>query len=1141
MVMEMENFNEICTSAFFSAPVEENIEQSNSEFNQELCKVCDEIEKRELFDSSYDDELYTQCLMVETTLIQQQVGRGIKRGITTDENKVTKKAKFDEGASTSSIETNDVDNNKGDDLNIFYSSLIDTVVGKICQFEKKDSGWSLNQIKYIDMNVNKFNPLRGSSYINLPQDIKSKKAVINVKNNDNMCFKWALLSGLYPVCKNVDRVASYAIHGNKLKFTGISFPVKIADISKVEKLNNISINVFGLEYNKEKRCNSVVGPLYLTKCRTPNHINLLYISNGTNNHYCYIKNLSRLVSSQISRQHHAVYICDSCLLHFPSKERLNNHQQYDCAHICTELPNGEDSKKDWFGNATSNNKLKFDKFAKKLEMPFMIYADFKAFLNPIESCSNDPSKPSTINIQKHEVYSFGYYIKCSYDNRLSKYETYSGSNCAQVFMNRLCEDVKTIVKKNSFQKCHVPLSDEDKIKISNSNICHICETELNEDLFYDFDWHTGSFRGVAHQVCSSKYRTPRHIPIFLHNFSHYHAHFIVNALNLDDDKFEVIPQNKERYISFSKQLTINNQPVSLRFVDSLKFLSCSLDQLAKNLNDDQFTELKRNYPNNEDFSRLRRKGIYPYEFMCNSDCLKHPSLPDQHQFYSSLTDSNISNDDYNYAKDIWQHFKCSSMSDYSNLYLKTDVLLLTDVFENFRKLCIKTYGLDPAHYYTAPAGIRGGVSQCSNRYARANNKFMEDYDSEKPNSYLTYFDANNLYGWAMSQSLPVGGFEWVDSNTDYNVSDNSDFGYVLEVDLEYPDELHDLHSDFPLCPENICVGNTKESKLVPNLNNKNKYIIHYRNLKQCVEMGIKLIKVHRILKFKQSSWLKKYIDLNTSLRTLATSNFEKDFFKLMNNSVFGKTMENIEKRVNVKLLTHWDNRGKVLGAQDWIAKPEFHSLSIFSEHLVAIQLRKTKLIYDKPIYLGFCILDISKTLMYEFHYNYMIKKFHNKIKLLYTDTDSLIYQIFTDNFYEDIKPDLLHYFDTSDYPENNIYGYPKINKKKLGFFKDENNGKVLKEFVGLRSKMYALEIEDKFIAKTKGVNKSVTKKMNMENYKSCLFNKNVLYCSMLRFKSIKHTIFTQKINKTSLSYNDTKRCIMDNNIDTLAWGHYKLR
>ncbi|KAH9629435.1 hypothetical protein HF086_013349 [Spodoptera exigua] len=400
-------------------------------------KVCDKMEKRELFDSSYDDELYNQCVMVETTLIQQQVGRGIKQGIITNENKVTKKTKLNEGASTSSIETNDIDNNK--------------VECDTCHV-------------YIAK----------SSYVNLPQDIKLKKAVINVKNNDNMCFKWALLSGLYPVGKSVDR-----------------------------RKDLIAID---------------------------NMIALTFVRN------------------------------------------------YQTASI---------PKKDWFGKPTSNTKLKFDKFVKKLEMPFVIYADFEAFLNPIESCSNDPSKPSTVNIQKHEVYSFGYYIKCSYDNRLSKYETYSGSNCAQVFMNRLCEDVKTIVKKNSFQKCPVPLSDEDKIKISNSTICYICETELNEDLFTILIG-TLAVLGVLH-------------------INHYDAHFIVHALNFDDNKVEVIPQNKERYISFSKQLTINNQPVSLRFVDSLKFLSCSLDQLAKNLNDDQFTELKRNYPNNEDFSRLRRK------------------------------------------------------------------------------------------------------------------------------------------------------------------------------------------------------------------------------------------------------------------------------------------------------------------------------------------------------------------------------------------------------------------------------------------------------------------------------------------------------------------------------------------------------
>ncbi|XP_041969806.1 uncharacterized protein LOC121726481 [Aricia agestis] len=393
----------------------------------------------------------------------------------------------------------------------------------------------------------------------------------------------------------------------------------------------------------------------------------------------------------------------------------------------------------------------------------------------------------------------------------------------------------------------------------------------------------------------------------------------------------------------------------------------------------------------------------------------------------------------------------------------------------------------------------------------------------------------------MSQHRPVGGFEWVDPNTNFDIPDTSEYGFILEVDLKYPDELHDLHSDLPLCPENICVGDTKNKKLVPNLNNKTKYKIHYRNLKQCLKLGIKLQKVHRILKFNQSPWLQKYINLNTQLRTKATSDFEKDFYKLMNNSVFGKTMENIEKRVNVKLLPHWENRGKSLGAQDLIAKLEFHSLSIFSENLVAIQLRKTKILHDKPIYLGFCILDISKTLMYEFHYDYILKKFGGNTKLLYTDTDSFIYQFFTDNLYEDLKPDLMGRFDTSDYPPNNLFSYPRINIKKLGYFKDENNGDIIEEFVGLRSKMYAFTVGEKFVAKAKGVNKSVTKKLELENYKSCIFNKNIQHHSMYRFRSIKHTIFTQEINKSSLSYQDTKRYILPNQIDTLAWDHFKLK
>ncbi|XP_063388138.1 uncharacterized protein LOC134674022 [Cydia fagiglandana] len=1066
------------------------------------------------------------------------------------------------------------------DKDEIFESVVKDILTKLFNFERKDSGWSLVKFNYLDVNVNKFNPLRGSSYIELPRDIQNRKAVINVKNSDHECFRWAVLSGLYPPTSHRSNTTkSYIAHKNKLNFGNLTFPLKVGDIQKFEKMNDISINVFGLEYNSKSKIHDVVGPLHLTKCKKATHLNLLYISKDSKGHYCYIKNLSRLVSKQLSNTQHAAHICDGCLSNFTTRDNLMNHQRNDCFHVCTHLPSEQDKKKNWFNEKVSSNILTFDNYERKLRVPFVIYADFEAFLNPIQTGKINPTTSSTTNIQKHEVYSFGYYIKCSYNDKLSVYRTYKGKNCTQEFMKYMEQDLKAICRRNTFVKTPLPLSNANNVHISQSSTCYICDKNLNEDSVISYNYHTGLYEGVAHKFCFEKYRAPNFVPVFFHNLCNYDSHFIVHGLGLMEGDIELIPENKEKYISFSKNLQINNRTVKLRFVDSLKFMSSSLDKLAKNLLPEQFHELKLNFSCEEDFKRLLRKGVYPYEHMSSYDSLNLTALPSKDDFFSSLSDSHISEEDYDHAKDVWSHFQCKNMGDYSDLYLKTDVLLLTDIFENFRNLCLKTYGLDPAHYYTAPGlswdamlrttkiklelltdidkiafiakNIRGGISQCSNRYAKANNIFLSDYNQNIPSSFLMYFDANNLYGWAMSQCLPTGKFEWVNTDTDFNISDDADHGLILEVDLEYPNELHDSHSDLPFCPENVCLGNSKEKKIIPNLNKKTNYVIHYRNLKQCLKNGLKLSKIHRILKFQQFMWLKSYIDLNTHMRSQASSDFEKDFFKLMNNSVFGKTMENVAKRVNVKLLNNWENRGKMQGVQSLIAKPEFHSLSIFSENLVAVQLNKTRIFYNKPIYLGFCVLDVSKTLMYDFHYSYMKTKYPDNLKLLYTDTDSLVYQIFTENYYADIKSDLNLYFDTSDYPPSNKYDLPLINKKRLGFFKDENNGRILKEFVGLRSKMYTLDVEkydendektEKYgvLSKAKGVNKCVTKKLTLDNYKTCLFNKNLQRAQMLRFKSIKHIIFTQKINKISLSHEDTKRYLLENSSDTLAWGHYKI-
>ena len=242
-----------------------------------------------------------------------------------------------------------------------------------------------------------------------------------------------------------------------------------------------------------------------------------------------------------------------------------------------------------------------------------------------------------------------------------------------------------------------------------------------------------------------------------------------------------------------------------------------------------------------------------------------------------------------------------TLQDYHDLYNEADVLLLADVFENFRDICIKNYKLDPAHYYTAPGlawdaalkvtkvelellsdidmllmvekGIRGGVSMISTRYGKANDKYMGDsFIKKDPSKYIQYFDANNLYGWAMSKSLPTHNFKWMEEDEKNNWKN---YSCILEVDLEYPKSLHDLHNDYPLVPEQIVVNQVK--KLIPNLGDKKNYVIHYENLKQYLNLGLKLTHIHTGIKFEESPWLKSYIDINTDLRTRAKNNFEKDF------------------------------------------------------------------------------------------------------------------------------------------------------------------------------------------------------------------------------------------------------------------------
>ena len=491
--------------------------------------------------------------------------------------------------------------------------------------------------------------------------------------------------------------------------------------------------------------------------------------------------------------------------------------------------------------------------------------------------------------------------------------------------------------------------------------------------------------------------------------------------------------------------------------------------------------------------------------------------------------------------------------------------ILADVFENFRKACMETYELDPAHFISLPGlawqeclkktglqlelltdyhmllmieeGIRGRICHAVHRYAKANNIYMKEYDQSKESSYIQYLDANNLHGAAMSEKLPRNRFKWVidileiDEKFVKSYNKNSIKGYILEIDVDYPNKLHKLHIDKPFLPERMEIDKTK--KLVCNLHDKKKYVVHISILKQALDHGLKLKKMHRVIELNQEAWLKKYIDINTELRKKASNGFEKDFFKLMNNAVFGKTTENVRKHRDIKLVKTNCKRNKL------VSEPNYHTMKLTEENLSIIEMKIVEVKLNKPIYLGLSILEISKIIIYEFWYDYMKRKYGDMVKLCYTDTDSLVMTIKTKDFYKDVAQDVQERFDTSNYSVDRPLPKGK-NKKVIGLMKDKLGGGIITEFVALRPKTYSYTT-DEFIEmkKAKGTKKCIIKKMlKFEDYKKCLFGNESMLKSQQRFKSKNHEVYTENIIKIAFSSNDDKRIVPLDRITSYPYGYY---
>ena len=1061
--------------------------------------------------------------------------------------------------------------------------LIAVLRDRHINFMRDGSGMHVKELRKADVQITEVNYLAyaGRAFIPLPPFLANKKAIVNIQNADTRCFGYAILSALHPAGFHPERAAHYDRYFDQhVELRDLDYPVEVDQFRAVEDRIHIPFNVYTY-YDDGGRARY---PLYLSHVNPDTAIDLLFFEG----HFAWIRNFSRFLGDQNSNEHASFY-CKRCLGRFSRESALEKHKLF-CVSI--------DGCKQIYTMPAEGTSLKFYNVRNQTKFPFSFYADFEALTVPWTQ-RNRATDPKNC-YQKHMPISVGFKLVSSVPGVLDNepYETYTNEDVCAWFLNRMLV-YRGLVNAYLFDERRMVMTDADKDNFDSATICYICRKPFPDDTVskkkseskvHDHDHVSGIYRGAAHSSCNLKLRRTYTIPVFLHNFRGYDSHLIVPAFTqFRGLEMKVIGQGLEKYLT----LTWDKDIV---FKDSLAFLSGSLQAVVACLlkaGKEKFRVLRSEFRSITDeagIDLLLRKGVYPYDYMDSAARFDELALPPRAAFFNRLSGSECSEADYQHAMAVWDKFNCTSMADYHNLYLKTDVLLLADVFESYRDATIATLGLDPSYYVSAPhlswdcmmkmtdcrlslltdpmmfmlvqTNLRGGISMISKRYAKANNKYMGDaYDPKVRSSFILYTDANNLYGLAMSEPLPYDDFNWLSPEEFEHIDwiaqhDDQEVGYFVECDLHYPDELHDEHNDYPLAAERIVVedhllsGNqhglrehyaishSATSKLIPNFFDKTKMLLHYRNLRFYLLHGMELTRVHRVIRFKQARWLEPYIRTNTELRAISKDPIEVKLRKDMVNVIYGKTCENLTKRTDIRLVNTKQQ------CQKLIAKPQCIRSQIFAEDLVGIALQMVKCLINRPTYVGFAVLELSKLHMYKFHYDHFTQ-WYPTAELLFTDTDSLVYQVFTKDLYVDLAAHR-EQFDFSNYPDNHPL-HDNANRMVVGKMKDEAGSLVISEFVGLRPKMYSYLVaqEDhttfKEHKRAKGIQRAAMTDIVHTDYVAQLQQARENYVNVRRIGQKHHRVFTIEALKRGLCSFDDKRYLRDDGIKTYAHGHRRIR
>ena len=721
----------------------------------------------------------------------------------------------------------------GSDTDEVIQSLFESFLQKYeenFQDKMRGSDFEFDGINFLYYNFNKTSINRGGSYIDSPKWLKDKKSTINPKNNDAKCFQYAvtLALNLDNIDNHPERISKIKHFINKYNWKDIDFPSTSKDWKKSESDNEVALNVLYVPHNTKKINIAYKSNNNLT---CDKQIILLMITNGEKWHYLTVKNLPGLLRRATSTHKEDFYRLN-CFHSYRTRNKLEAHKKicnnHDYCHV--EMPT-----KDY-------NVIKYNFGEKSMKLPFVIYADLECLLEKMSTFINNPNESSTTEINKHTPLGYSLFTHCSLDESKNKLNYYRGEDCMKKFFKDLRTHATKII--NYEKKKMIPLTIKEEIYHNKQKICYICKKEFDNNYkkqqkVRDHCHHTEKYRVAAHNICNLRYKVPKEIPVVFHSGSTYDYHFIIKELVKEFDvNFDCLGENTEKYITFSvpskKKIEIKDIEITykIKFIDSYRFMSSLLSKLVDNLsegihnnkcvdsnscldyikikneklllkclncntyykkkfNKDLIKKFRNTYSFCDNdinkFVLLLRKGVYPYEYVDNWEKFDETSLPNKEDFCSNLNMEDINDIDDRHANNVFRRFELENLGQYHDLYVQSDTLLLADVFENFRDMCIKVYELNPALFLSLPGlawqaclkktnielelltdydmllvveeGIRGGIFHSIHRYAKANNKYMKNYNNNEESSYIQYLDAINLYGWAMSKKLLVNGFK----------------------------------------------------------------------------------------------------------------------------------------------------------------------------------------------------------------------------------------------------------------------------------------------------------------------------------------------------------------------------------------------